>query len=393
MLQPTNREKEGKLFVGRGNYIKQISDSVQKHKVTVLLAPSGFGRTALLKKYAADSKSLYIDLRKLSLSPESFAVDFIGNLSFLMLSGKPAEYSLFQDIEGIKQRKLGRKCAEIINTVGNELQKIKPDHKLLLASAIRFAEELAAESKKRISIVLNNSDELLKLNNYSQVKDIFTLFYNEIAANTSSSFILSSSAHQATKSALKSHQQQFIDLSPFTLEETGELFEKIAGKSDERLVREVHALSAGIPVIVNNIASRFRKEKTDDVNANIMLVKTILLSDLATRSSNSYFYCSKLFSDSLNRARGDSLPKIILKAVSQSTPMRLTEISRRIYRSAPVTKSLLERLIEVDLLVKSGNTFDFANPVLKVWCRLMFANIEFAEVPDDATLREFGAYR
>ena len=95
----------------------------------------------------------------------------------------------------------------------------------------------------------------------------------------------------------------------------------------------------------------------------------------------------------LNRARGESLLKIILKAVSQNTPQRLTEISRLIYRSAPVTKSLLERLIEVDLLVKSGNTFDFANPVLKVWCRLMFSNTEFNDSPDEATLEEFGAYR
>ena len=46
-----------------------------------------------------------------------------------------------------------------------------------------------------------------------------------------------------------------------------------------------------------------------------------------------------------------------------------------------MTKSLLERLIEVDLLSKEQKTFDFSNPALKVWCNYMFNEVEFDDYP------------
>ena len=390
MLQPNYTDKEGKLFTGRTSYLKRLEDSAAKNKPTILLAPSGFGRTALLRNFAAKNDSLYIDLSALSLSPESFAVDFIGTVCFLSLAKDLSELGEYQTISKLKQIKLGRRCAETISRIDNELQKIKPDQQLLLKSAFGFPEEFAAEQGKKITIVLNNFDESLKFNNFSQVKDATGLFFESISKAKNCSFVLSSSAICLMKQELKKQQTDIVELSPLSLDETKDLFEKVAGKADDRVAKEVHALSAGIPLIVKSLASRFAKEKTNDVQKNIRLIKYMLISDLATSTSPSYFYCSKLFSGSLSRARGETLLKSILKVVSQNTPLRLTEIAKLVYRSAPVTKSLLERLIEVDLIVKNGNVFDFSNPVLKLWCRLYFGSVEFSEVPDERALSDIG---
>jgi hypothetical protein len=393
MLQPNYTDKDSKLFTGRNSYLDKLEKAISKDKVIALIAPSGFGRTSLLKQFAKKSGSFYIDLKKMGISPESFAVDMISTVCFLSLAKRPSELPDYQSIEKLKQLKLGKACAKILSAVENELQKIKPDQELLLKSAFMFLEEFAEESGKKLTIILNSCNELLKLNNFSQVKDAFGLFFDSIERNKSCSFILSSSNVNNMRNILKKFTPEVLEMSSFSLSETKELFGKIAGKADERIMKDVHELSAGIPLIIGSIAKRYVKEKADQTQKNIALVRYILISELATTSSPAYFYCSRLLAESLNRARGEALLKTILKAVSQNRPLRLTEIARLIYRSGPVTKSLIERLIEVDLIKKEGSTLDFANPVLKQWCRLMFNGIEFSETPDEKTLTEVGGMR
>jgi hypothetical protein len=390
MLQPNTTDKESKLFTGRSSIISSINNTLSKKHIAALLAPSGYGRNSILKHFAAKPGHIYIDLRKLSLSPENLAVDLIGTICFYHLAKQQSELLKFQSIEHLKELNLPKPCKDILSTIDNELQKIKPDQQLLLTSAFSFAEQYAASENRKTTILLNNFDELLKLNNFSQVKDVLELFFTTIKSSKHASFVVTSSAVQVMKSLLAKYVTDVLEIPPLDLSETRELFEKCAGKTDDRIIKEAYRLSAGLPLVVKMMALRFKGEQSNNTQKNITLIKYILLSELATTTSQSYFYCSKLFTNSLDRARGASLLKTILKVVSQNKPLRLTEIARLIHRSGPVTKSLLERLIEVDLIAKDGNTFDFANPVLKTWCRLMFSNIEFNEIPDEKSLEQGG---
>ncbi|MFQ5475105.1 MAG: hypothetical protein ACE5DM_04680, partial [Candidatus Nanoarchaeia archaeon] len=80
---------------------------------------------------------------------------------------------------------------------------------------------------------------------------------------------------------------------------------------------------------------------------------------------------------------GATLLKNILKVLSRNPPMRLTHIAKKIYRSSPVTKSLLERLMEVDLVKKDEKLFTFISPVLRLWCKMYFLNITEEEAKDE----------
>jgi hypothetical protein len=391
MLKAHYKEKSEALFTGRIPYLSRIDENVAKGRHTLILAQSGHGRESLLKNSVAKGNAFYLDLRKLSLSPENFAVEFVSNVCFFNLAKDHSELRDYQQLSDLRKMKVGKRCIEKLDIIDNELQKIKPDQSLLLRSAISFAEDLAVEQDKRSFIALNNFEEILKFNNFSQISDSVGLFFSAIAHNKKCSFVLSSPAIFQMKRLLEKYDIDTIEVAPLTVDETRELFTRIAGKADDRIIKEVHAQSAGIPVVISSIASRFKEEKTADVQKNISLIRYILVSELATKSSLPYFYCKKLFTESLNRARGESLLRNIVKVMASNTPLRLTEIAHRIYRSGPVTKSLLERLIEVDLVVKHDKVFDFANPVLKEWCRLMFGNTEFNETPDEDTLREFGA--
>jgi hypothetical protein len=85
-----------------------------------------------------------------------------------------------------------------------------------------------------------------------------------------------------------------------------------------------------------------------------------------------------------NRARGQTLLKAILKIVANEE-LRLTDIAKKVYRSAPVTKSVLERMVQADLIVKKGNKFVFSDPVLGLWVKLTSLGYDDA---DDRQIEE-----
>ncbi|NQU78651.1 hypothetical protein HQ545_02690 [Candidatus Woesearchaeota archaeon] len=379
-MQRQSKKKEAKPFTCRISELKHAKESISKSKTVAVLAASGLGRTYLLNNICDNSNSFYIDLRKLSPTPESFSVEFIAALCKDSVQQPSIDY--------LSKLKLSKECNEIIATVKNELEKIKPDQQLLLDSAFRFAQSFKINDKKTI-IAINNFEELLKLNSFSKISDSIGTFFSH-ADKAGCSYIISSSAVHLMKTALKQYKIDSINLKPLKLEAVHDLFESIAGKIDKRISTEVLNISAGLPIAIISIAQRFAKEKSEDVQQNISLIHHIFDSELVTKYSRLHSYSRNLFTDSLNRARGESLLKAILKVVSQNRPMRLTEIAHLIFRSGPVTKSLIERLVEVDMLVKTDNTFDFANPVLRRWCYFMFRSIEFEETPEETTLSKTG---
>ena len=77
------------------------------------------------------------------------------------------------------------------------------------------------------------------------------------------------------------------------------------------------------------------------------------------------------------------LSKIILKVIASENELRLSDIARKIYRSAPVTKSLLERLISADIIYKKDNRFFFHDPILRAWMRLTAMGYEFDEMGEN----------
>lgn len=78
--------------------------------------------------------------------------------------------------------------------------------------------------------------------------------------------------------------------------------------------------------------------------------------------------CRYHLEKALGKARGQSMLSAVLNTVAVEA-LTLTEISRKIFRSAPVTKSLLERLMEVDLIERRGRKFYVKDAVLAVYLK------------------------
>lgn len=366
--------QDRKLPLRREFYLDLLGKNTKQGKNIALLGSYKTGKTSITRDFIevlAREKEVipvYIDLSRISTPPENFSIEFVGNAAFWFLGISHKDYKKFLDLDYLLKIKDLGKSSEFVEKINNETQKIKPDQRLMIESAFSFVEELAKKAGKKILLCLDNFENILDMNNYSQIKDILSIINfnsrNIIYFVTSSEIVL-------MKKILRNFSVE--EIKKFSREETKKLVESILGKSDKKVVDDILKFSNGNPYLIERICYKYKELKD---------VKKAFLSELVLKNSSIYNYCEKSLDDSLNRARGKALLKTILKVLCSLKEAKLTEISRKIYRSAPVTKSILERLVLVDLVVKEENKYLFANPVLRKWLRLVSVGLEFDKVDD-----------
>ncbi len=354
-----------------------LKKSVAKN--IALLGSRKSGKTSIVKEHIKNIKDIvpvYIDLERISLNPENFSIEFIGNIIFHLFKKPLKEYKKFLLLEHLlklENELKSKNTFSLIKTVENELLKIKPDQKLLVDSAFKFTETLGKESNKKFLIVLDNFENLLDLNNFSQIKDVLSIINFD---STNVSYITTSSAIKQSLALLKKFE--CYEIKNLDKNEATELIKTIIDKAEQKTIDELFALSNGHPFVTILISRKYNEVKD---------VKKAFLIELLQKNNSIYNYCNDSLNYYYNRARGQTLLKTILKVVANEE-LRLSEIAKRIYRSAPVTKSILERLMEVDIIYKKDNKFYFADNVLRLWVKLTSHGYEFDDIPDDKILED-----
>ena len=131
-------------------------------KHIALLGSRKCGKTTIVKEHIKNLKDIipvYIDLAKISLNPENFSIEFIGNIVFHFLRKPLKEYKKFLLLENLLKTESEIKshsAFSLIKTIENELLKIKPNQRLIVESAFKFAEELAKNHNKKLLIQQKN---------------------------------------------------------------------------------------------------------------------------------------------------------------------------------------------------------------------------------------------
>ena len=377
------------IVVRRSYYLDLLDKNTNSFKKgsgknIALLGSRKSGKTSVIKEHLKNAKDvvpIYIDLEKISLNPENFTIEFIGNIIFHYLRKNFYEYRNFLALGHllkIENELKSKNAFSLIKAVENELLKIKPDQKLLVQSAFKFAEALGKDSSKKFLVVLDNIENLLDLNNFSQIRDVLSI-PNFDSENVS--YIVASSSIKGSLASLKKFE--CYELKNFDEKEIFNLAENFFNKNEvnlEKISKEIFSLTNGQPYVALTLLQKM----SDYKNAS---PKRAFLIELLQKNNSIYNYCNDSLNYYYNRARGQTLLKLILKVIANDE-LRLSEIAKRIYRSAPVTKSILERLMDVDIIYKKDNRFYFSDNVLRLWIKFVSSGYEFDELPDDKILDE-----
>lgn len=357
-------------LVRREFLLDRLQKNVRLGKNISLTGKKKTGKTTLLGEFVKKEElPIYLDLRKISTPPESFSIEFVANAcSWFLGNFSYKDREKFLDLDYLLSLELGNSKAHI-KKIADELLKIKPDQKLLVQEAFAFVNSYAKQQGKKVTLLLDNFEELLSMNNFDQIKDVISVIGFKFS---NIRFVVTSE---------NNHKQlgfEEIAVENFNITETRKLAEKILGTVDDITVDSLFNFSLGNPYLIRNLLERFKKTKN---------MKRAFLLELVLKESPTSIFCRASYKEALNKARGLTLPKAILKVLSKEE-LRLSEVARKIYRSAPVTKSLLERLQKVNLVEKLDSRFRISDSILKTWIKLQSLSIEFEEEPDNKTLKE-----
>jgi len=330
------------------------SEFFRSHRGSKILlhGKRGAGKRHILKKWLEEEgkEAVWIKLGAMPLNPENFSLSFSSSvLSSLSLC--PAFYDYESASKSLKP--LPPEFAKELGGILNELEKIKPDQKLLLENAFSIAKK--ACKHRSFTLVIEDADLLVEMNNFPQIRDVFSVIRLEEFPSTA---ICVTSYERI----LARHLPGFLLLGvePFTRERAEKFCEShgVTKKSD---IEGLYNLTGGHQRTLKLILRAVRGRE------NILEAAE---QEMKKESSPASASLRAELTDALARARGATMLKSILIALAKSDEMRLSEVARAVFHSAPVTKSLLERLIEVSLVEKKGLSYGISNKALASWIRL-----------------------
>jgi hypothetical protein len=420
MLDYIYPEEEQRFFTNREHTLAVLGLSrdllgqgVRKHLVL-----SGFrrvGKTVVLKEFLrrnlqpghdGDCRLAYIDLPRLALTPEGFAVQYIGYLLYWILGDFRQRVESFFDAPAqlAAAGQMGAAFGEHVVRIHQELQKEKPDQHLLLELAFNTPEVYAQASGQRVMLILDEFPEILALDNYPQIHDVLALFRAVLQAQSRVVYVVAGSMIGLMErifldaaSPLFVHFQLEI-IGPFGREDCDALarkrFSMLADPVPGDVLSAVYQVTRGHPFYIYATAMR--------VIENVSLLQKPLTPatvqeafTLETLGSTGRIYnlCRYVLEQSLQGVRGETMPQAVLQVLAQEPAgMTLTEIAARLKRPSGGIRQVLTWLANVDLVEqREDKTYGYRDPVLQVWVAYYYSGLQLTGLPTQKILNNLVA--
>jgi len=377
------------------------------------LGPRRIGKTLLIKEFVqraltTEDKTfvpVYLDCQRAPLTPEFFAIYYTGSVLFWLLGRGQGRVTEFLDL-GFQLKEaapLGPKIANYFYTLDRALKMEKIDQRGLLDQAFELPELLAQTLDRRFMIFLDELPELVPLSNYPQVGRIMDLLRAILQTQERVAYV-------AAGSAIGMMQAIFYDpasplavhfraemLPPFSREDSYTLIEKhlreAVGPVPEGVRLTIYRWTYGHPFYIGALCERLVELiRLQGASLTAETVEQAFVLETLWQNGRISNLCRFTLERSLERARGQTLLQLILQVLAaEDGGLTLSALARRLKRSTGQTRTLLCRLMEVDLIVQEGALYDFRDPVMKLWAAYYYQGLELPVVPRQQILAQLVA--
>jgi hypothetical protein len=420
MLDYIYPEEEQRFFTNREHTLAVLGLSrdllvqgIRKH-----LAISGFrrvGKTLVLKEFmrrnmqeshASDCRLVYIDLPRLALTPESFAMQYLGYLLYWMGNDFHKRVDSFFDAPA-QLAAAGRmggntglaEFTEHVVRLHQELQKGKPDQHLLLDLAFNAPEIYARATGQQVLLILDEFPEILALNNYPQIRDVLALFRAVLQSQSRVSYVVAGSMIGLMErifldegSPLFVHFQ-LETVGPFGRQDCDSLARKrlliLADPVPGDVLAMIYQVTRGHPFyiyatcmrVIENV-SLLHKPLTPSTVQEAFTLETL------GSTGRIYNLCRYVLEQSLQNVRGETMPQAVLQVLAQETAgMTLTEISAHLKRHTGAIRQMMNWLVDVDLVEqRDDKKYSYRDPVLQVWVAYYYSGLQLTGLPSQKVL-------
>jgi uncharacterized protein len=413
-------EEEQRFFTNRVHTLAVLNLScdlliqgIRKH-----LALSGFrrvGKTLVLKeflrrnlqdKFTRDVYLMYLDLPRLALTPEAFAVQYLGYLLYWVggdyrqrvesLFDTPAQLAAAGRIAS--QPGMAA-FAEHVVRLHQELLKERPDQHLLLDLAFNAPEVFAQASGKHIIVILDEFPEILALNKFPQIHDVLALFRAVLQSQSRVGYIVAGSMISLMERIFLDAESplfvhfQLETVSSFGREDCDSLARKrlalLADPVPGDVLADIYQVTRGHPFYIYAICMRIIE------NASLLqrpltpeTVQEAFTLETLGSTGRIYNLCRYVLEQSLQNVRGETIPQAVLQVLAKETAgMTLTEIAARLKRPTGAIRQVMMWLREVDLVEqRDDKTYGFRDPVLQVWMAYYYSGLQLSGLPSQKIL-------
>lgn len=418
MLDYIYPEEEQHFFTNREHTLALLGLSrdllfqgIRKH-----LALSGFrriGKTLVLKEFLRrnlpgssleECQLIYIDLPRLALTPEGFAVQYLGYLLYWVDNDSQKRVESYFDAPA-QLAAAGRIAAnmgifsEHVVRLHQELQKEKPDQHLLLDLAFNAPEVYAQTSHKRLVMILDEFPEILALNNYPQIQDVLSLFRAVLQAQSRVVYVVAGSMIGLMEHIfLEAESPLFVHfqletVGPFGREDSDVLarnrLQLLADPVPGEVLASIYRVTRGHPFYIYATCLRVI-ENVSLLNKPLNTATVEEAFTLETLSSTGRIYnlCRYVLEQSLQNVRGETMPQAIMQVLAQEPAgMTLTEIASRLKRPSGAIRQVLTWLVDVDLIEqREDKSYGYRDPVLQVWVAYYYSGLQLTGLPSQKIL-------
>ncbi len=366
------------------------------------------GKTTLLKEFAyrllvegrAEQKEtlpVYIDFEEICSSPESFALRYIGHISYWFQTKGEAMPTPFLSLNTLLLNGPDEMKGSLAS-LANELDKAKPDRGFLLHLAFDFAEELAQKTGLRFLMMLDEFQTIHTLANFPGAKDVVAVFRAHLERQSSCGYVVAGSAISVMERLLAHTSPLFAQFERFTLapmdkDDTRILVTKLLPADDVEdiptLIAEVQQLTNGHPFYVEALCERLRSwHFLRDMSLTPNAVKEAFIWEVLSPEGRIYDFCRYIYDVSIQRARGQGALVAILQLLAEEEGLTISEVARRQKVTPATARDYLRWLQEVDLIVEQDGEHLYRDPVLRLWVGNVTMGLEIAGPPRREILEE-----
>ena len=372
---------QGDLFFDRQENLglmKKRIDGLKKgyRQNVALLGQELIGKSSLLlqliNKLDGDKEILPIYLELMPEPLQKFGKRFTGALLYYYFKNGEKDVPEKIDVLVEKAKNSLPRTTEGILRIEKLFGKRSRDQ--VLSSLFDLLPLLCEEGKKSCIMILDEFQELGSLN----VKNPFAILGEKIMTQKQVMYIVTSSSAKRAGEILN-HDLSLLfgsfeidNLGPFGMNESLKFIEKrLYGFSiSKTFTKFLASISNGQPFYLDSFCKQLRSIMNEHGMKEVSrsVVAQAISREVFNPRSITYQYLSDFLKSMMDGRKSQDIE--ILTAITNGNK-KSSAISRVISKSTAQTVRKLEKLVDADIILKCGKVYDFCDPLLKWWMKLV----------------------